>query len=113
MNKENFHNNNKETFNRDINGVPTKFDNQNKEKPYDNREAFNKDIDNSRDTFHVDIKENHVKGVDIKKADNFIKEKEQRKEKKEVRCPDCTWKAGLKDAETYCPTCKGHGVIYS
>ena len=28
-----------------------------------------------------------------------------------VRCPDCLWKAGLKDENTYCPTCEGHGVV--
>ncbi len=28
-----------------------------------------------------------------------------------VRCPDCPWKAGLLDANTFCPTCEGHGVV--
>ena len=34
-----------------------------------------------------------------------------KKEVAKVRCPDYPWKAGLKDENTYCPTCVGHGVV--
>lgn len=33
------------------------------------------------------------------------------KEKVLVRCPDCPWKAGLKDESTYCGTCNGSGQV--
>ncbi len=32
-------------------------------------------------------------------------------EVKLIRCPDCPWKAGLKDANTICTTCEGSGTI--
>ena len=37
----------------------------------------------------------------------------EEKEKTFVRCPDCPWKAGLKDEKTHCSTCKGSGMIES
>lgn len=32
-------------------------------------------------------------------------------EKVLVRCPDCPWKAGLIDENTYCQTCNGSGQV--
>ncbi len=29
----------------------------------------------------------------------------------EVRCPDCPWKAGLLDENTYCSSCNGTGKV--
>jgi len=29
----------------------------------------------------------------------------------QVRCLDCPFKAGLKDDDTYCPTCEGTGQV--
>ncbi len=34
-----------------------------------------------------------------------------KQEKVLVRCPDCPWKAGLKDENTYCGTCNGSGQV--
>ena len=28
-----------------------------------------------------------------------------------VRCPDCPWKAGLRDENTLCATCNGSGLV--
>jgi rubredoxin len=36
---------------------------------------------------------------------------EEKPEKVQVRCPDCPWKAGLIDENTYCPTCNGTGKV--
>lgn len=33
------------------------------------------------------------------------------KEKVMVRCPNCPWKAGLLDENTYCPNCSGTGQV--
>lgn len=38
-------------------------------------------------------------------------EPKEEKEKTLVRCPDCPWKAGLKDENTYCETCNGSGQV--
>ena len=40
-----------------------------------------------------------------------IMEKKLDEKKVSVRCPDCPWKAGMKDETTTCSLCAGTGQI--
>lgn len=51
--------------------------------------------------------------IDNERAlDSDTEESEESRESGEkVRCPECSWKAGLKDPNTLCPRCEGSGTI--